>query len=271
MTQAEPRKSEGPGIDGKMTLLEVAVASLEDAIVAEASGAQRLELNAAMPLGGLTPSAGLVKAVLEAVETPVIAMVRPRPGGFTYDRETWRVCLREAEWLLETGVAGIACGPLLPDRTVDLSRSKELRRLVGDREWVFHRAFDLTPDWRVALETLIDSDCHRVLSSGQRRTALEGLTCLTEMQATYGHRIEILPGSGIRPESIAPLFSVGFRQFHGTFSRVTVDPGYADGPFRFSSEDDWRTVDQDAVRAARQTLEDLLAREEPGQDVRTSE
>jgi copper homeostasis protein len=53
-------------------LLEVAVASLEDALAAEAGGADRLELNAALALGGLTPSLGMVREVKDAVRLPVL-------------------------------------------------------------------------------------------------------------------------------------------------------------------------------------------------------
>jgi copper homeostasis protein CutC len=80
----------------RRVLLEVPVASLDDALTAHECGADRLELNTAFPLGGLTPSAGLIAAVAETVKLPLIVMVRPRPGGFCYSDSEFDVMLRDA-------------------------------------------------------------------------------------------------------------------------------------------------------------------------------
>ena len=65
----------------RRVLLEVAVACAEDALVAQDNGADRVELNAALALGGLTPSAGVLAETRQAVSLPISAMARPRPGA----------------------------------------------------------------------------------------------------------------------------------------------------------------------------------------------
>src|SRR5437868_2152877 len=89
-------------------LLEVRTASVDDALAAQGGGADRLELNSALMLGGLTPSLGTLVEVKRAVDLPVIAMIRPRPGGFCYGEADFRVLRRDVDLALEYGADGIA-------------------------------------------------------------------------------------------------------------------------------------------------------------------
>src|SRR5580765_3805211 len=91
-------------------LLEVAIASVEDALAAQSGGADRLELNAALALGGLTPSLGMLIEVKAAVRLPVMVMVRPRSGGFYYGEAEFTVMQRDADLALNRGADGIVFG-----------------------------------------------------------------------------------------------------------------------------------------------------------------
>src|SRR6516165_5711415 len=113
---------------GRRVLLEVAVASVEDALAAQAGGADRLELNAALALGGLTPSLGTLIEVKAAVALPVLVMVRPRPGGFAYGGADFRVMQRDAGLALRHGADGIVLGILTGDGRVDVDRCRRLLR-----------------------------------------------------------------------------------------------------------------------------------------------
>src|SRR5690242_10345346 len=103
-------------------IVEVCLTSAEEAIAAEHAGADRIELNSALALDGLTPSPGVVQSVLKATSLPVMAMVRPRPGGFCPSDADFAAMQFDAEWLCQAGVAGIVCGVLRPDRTIDEQR-----------------------------------------------------------------------------------------------------------------------------------------------------
>ncbi len=237
------------------TILEVCVGSLDDAILAERCGAQRLELNAALPLGGLTPSAGLLREVLAAVSIPVIAMVRPRPGGFCYSEADWRTMLAELRAILETQVAGVAVGVLTELRDIDTKRLQELAQLTAGRELVFHRAFDLTHHWPTALEQLIAAGVKRLLTSGQQSTALAGSTNLNRIMQSAGDRIEVIAAGGIAPDNLEALLeNVPLRQIHGSFSMPAVDPGYGLTSLRFAPNDQHRTLNPAAVRKMRALL-----------------
>ena len=64
--------------------VEVCVTSIASARMAEAAGADRLELCAELAVGGVTPAPGLLQAIREAVEIPVHVLIRPRSGDFVY-------------------------------------------------------------------------------------------------------------------------------------------------------------------------------------------
>src|SRR5215469_2089820 len=96
-------------------LLEVPVASVEDALAAQEGGADRLELNAALAVGGLTPSLGTLIEVKAAVALPVLVMIRPRPGGFCYADADFKVMQRDVDLALQNRADGIVLGILTAD------------------------------------------------------------------------------------------------------------------------------------------------------------
>ena len=136
-------------------LVEVCVDSLASALIAQQAGANRIELNLALQLDGLTPSAGLLRRVVSRLEIPVIAMARPRDGGFCYSADDWETLLTDADWLVRNGASGIAFGALSSDGSVDVQRCRQLRELVGEKELGFHKAFDKVTDPLQALEQLV--------------------------------------------------------------------------------------------------------------------
>ena len=100
-------------------LLEVPVASVEDALAAQEGGADRLELNAALSLGRLTPSLETLIEVKAAIALPVLVMIRPRPGGFAYSEADFKVMQRDVDLALQHGAGGIVFGILTADGKVD--------------------------------------------------------------------------------------------------------------------------------------------------------
>ena len=65
-------------------MIEICCGSYEDALAASRGGAERIELNCALALGGLTPSVGCLRLVKKNTALKVISMVRPRGAGFCY-------------------------------------------------------------------------------------------------------------------------------------------------------------------------------------------
>jgi copper homeostasis protein len=207
--------------------IEVAVASVQDAQAAQAGGANRLELCAALELGGLTPSLGTFLSIKQSVSMPIVAMLRPRAGGFNYCAADVDVMARDAELFLSHGAAGIVFGFLTPEHTLDRARIDRFVRLAGRTESVVHRAFDLTVDPFASLELLIDLGVSRVLTSGQERSAPEGAELIRRLIDRAAGRIQILPGGGITPENATSLIArTGASQLHGSFSHEHNDPAH---------------------------------------------
>ncbi len=250
--------------------LELCVDSSWGARVAALAGAARIELNSAIELGGLTPSIGLVEQARKRCECAakpceVIAMVRPRRGGFAYDIDWLNDMRQDIRRLIEAGVDGVALGVLTRDGTVDAGLCAELiepARAAG-RQVIFHRAFDLTPDPIAALDVLIELGFDRVLTSGGRATAMEGAGVIRSLIEHAEGRIEVLPGGGIRAHNVAELVSLtGCTQVHAALLHDRRDSsGKANPTLGFDSAvlkpDRFNATDSEMVEAMIAAIEAL--------------
>ena len=202
----QSRETQAPRV-----VLEVCVESVADAGAAAAGGADRLELNSALALDGLTPSIGLLTEVRRAVgrELPVITMARPRAGNFVYDDSEFRVMLRDVELLLENRADGVAFGILDRRGGVDVARCRRVMKLVTRHGavGVFHRAFDRVRRPLDSLEQLIQLGFRRVMTSGQQPTALLGAELIDKLVQRASGRIDVLPAGGIRPSNAAKILA----------------------------------------------------------------
>ena len=144
---------------------------LKIASLPKKQGAHRIELNSALFLGGLTPSLGTLKTVIDkGVTLPIICMVRPRGAGFCYTQEEFESMMLDAKLLLAAGASGLAFGFLKEDKTIDWNRTKQMIALCQQfhAESIFHKAFDIVPDVYEAIEGLIQLGCTRILTGGQQ-------------------------------------------------------------------------------------------------------
>lgn len=205
-------------------LLEICCGSIDDAIQAEVGGADRVELCSALFLGGLTPSLGTLQEAKRRVKIPVMMMVRPRGGGFCYTEAEMATMERDVEAAVANGADGVVFGILNSDGKIDVRRCTRIRKLIGDRQAVFHRAFDVTPDAFAALEQLVDLGITRVLTSGQKNSVPEGAELIRKLIERAGKRIEVLPGGGIAAYNMKYVVErTGCRQVHLTAWGTVTD------------------------------------------------
>jgi copper homeostasis protein len=248
-----------------MVRLEVIATSLDDCQAAQEGGADRIELCSALPLGGLTPSLGLLVAARKVIDREIMVMLRPRAGGFAYSAGDFAVMCADAEIYLGHGADGIVFGCLHRDGTVDRERTRRLVELAGGKQTVFHRAFDVTPDPVGALDTLMQLGVTRVLSSGQRPSALEGAANLAAWRAHANRSapggLQILPGGGISVDNVLDVLRLtGADQVHASLSGSVRDSSTAaNTAIRFGAaaippEDEVRITDGGLVAAMRRKL-----------------
>ena len=167
----------------KKILVEVCCGSADDVIEAYKAGADRVELNSNLFHGGLTPTIGSLLVAKRETGMKIMTMVRPREGGFCYTDTEFTVAVEDAGQLLKNGSDGLVFGFLREDGTVDARRTAILAEIAlsAGKEAVFHRAIDVVPDWKEALDVLIDLHITRVLTSGQEPDVFYGTDTVREM------------------------------------------------------------------------------------------
>lgn len=203
--------------------LEICANSATSCVEAQNGGAYRVELCAAIPEGGTTPSYGEIAVARESINIKLNVIIRPRGGDFLYSEIEHKAMLKDIEMSKQLGADGVVFGCLTAKGDVDMKRCKELMEAAGDMDVTFHRAFDKCRKPFKALEEIIELGCGRILTSGQQPKADQGLPLLKELVEKAGNRIIIMPGSGVTEDNIAHIASeTGAIEFHLS-ARVPVN------------------------------------------------
>ena len=186
--------------------IEICVEGTDGLIAAQNAGADRVELCASLIDGGLTPSLGVVREALRVGTIPFHVIIRPRGGDFLYSEVEFNAMLEDVKILRDMGnVAGVVIGCLTADGAIDQARTKALVDAARPMKVTCHRAFDMTADYRAAIEALIACGVDRVLTSGQRDTAIEGADILKDTMAIADGRIVIMACGELDADNIAQV------------------------------------------------------------------
>lgn len=201
-----------------MREIEVCVTSLHEAREAYLAGAKRIELCAALCIGGVTPSYGCIKTIREELpKLKINVLIRPRGGDFCYTAEEINVMLLDIEMCKSLGVNGVVIGALTKDGNIDHDTMKRLIAAAKGLRITFHRAFDCCNAPFEALEQIINLGCDRLLTSGQKHCVNEGKEMLRQLVEKAGDRIIIMPGCGVNVNNIAELEAhTKAKEFHST-------------------------------------------------------
>lgn len=189
----------------KKNQLEIACFNYESALLAQENGADRIELCENMKLGGTTPNYILAVKVREQLTIKMHVIIRPRGGDFVYSDEEIIEMKQDIKQFKKLKVDGFVFGILNEDGTVNVTRNEELVRLASPLPCTFHRAFDVVKDVQQSLEDVIECGFKSILTSGQGKTVIEGLSVLEKVQKLAKDRIIIMPGGGLRSTIINVL------------------------------------------------------------------
>ncbi len=236
-------------------LLEVCVDDPEGLAAARAGGADRLELCAALALGGLTPSPALV-AEAARTDMPALAMIRPRAGDFVWSAR--EVAAQEAEiaQLRAAGARGVVIGASLSDGRLDGATLARLLAAARGLDVTLHRAVDLAPDPEEAVALAVALGIPRILSSGGAATAAAGVDRLARMMRAADGRLVVMPGAGVSPETLPALAGLPLREVHASCSVPLPPPAPLLARFGFQPPGARRT-DAGRVAALRAALDTL--------------
>jgi copper homeostasis protein len=164
-----------------------------------------VELCASLLEGGLTPSLGVIREAQRVATIPFHVIIRPRGGDFLYSELEFQAMLEDIKAIRDLKIAGVVIGCLTADGRIDEIRTKALVEAARPMKVTCHRAFDMTADYREALEALIRCGVDRVLTSGQRDTALEGIDILKDTAALATGRIVIMACGALDESNIAQV------------------------------------------------------------------
>lgn len=197
--------------------LESCCTDVEQIRRAQEAGARRIELCEKLAVGGVTPSAELLKAAISVATVPVNVLVRPRGGDFVFSAAEADTMLRDIELCREAGAAAVVIGALDSRGDVDMPLMRRLCDAASGMSVTFHRAFDVCADPIAAFEDVLALGCDRLLTSGHESDAFKGRFFIAELVERAAGRIIVMPGCGVRRSNIARIAAdTGAVEFHAS-------------------------------------------------------
>ena len=202
---------------------EACIENLKEALIAQESGADRVELCNNLAIGGVTPSYGTIKFCRQNLKIPLMTMIRPRGGDFVYNDLEFEIMKEDIQVCKQLGSDGIVFGILTADNKVDVGRTRQLVELARPMKVTFDKVFDEVENPFEGMEKLIECGVDRVLSSGTKATAEEGKDILNELINKANGSIKIIVAGRVVKENLFELSQqISTDEFHGR--RIVFNP-----------------------------------------------
>lgn len=182
--------------------LEIAVTSLEDAMNAQAGGADSIEISHDLSVGGLTPDADLVRAICDAVQIEVNVIVRPHARDFCYTPDEIDLILEQTRALASMPIQGIVFGALDAQGRVNIPLIRKVVEAAAPLPVTLHRALDESANPEESLQALTGI-VPRVLTSGPAPNAWEGRHALRQWVSAFGQRFRFVASGGLKMDQLA--------------------------------------------------------------------
>lgn len=234
--------------------LEIAAFTLQGAIEAAQAGADRIELCDNPSDGGTTPSHGMLVVAQKLIPIPIFPIIRPRGGHFVYSQHEIQTIQEDVQRCKDLKYKGIAIGFLNPDGSIPTTILNKIVQLAYPMEITFHRAFDRCKEPHRALEQIIDSGCHRILTSGQHPTVEQGKHNIKKAIEQANNRIIIMPGSGLNSNNVEEIATyTQATEFH-TAARKQIYNTALFSPPTMNETTSYITVNSDEIQKIKQIL-----------------
>ncbi len=195
---------------------EVCVESFDEAVRAIEAGATRIELCENLSVGGTTPSYGTIRKCKEKLNVPVMVMIRPRGGNFTYTADEFDIMKDDILKCRELKADGIVLGLLNELGEIDEIRTRQLVRIAGNMQVTFHKAIDVAKDILDCVEILKKTGVKRILSSGGEKTASDGQDILNKMIKLAAPDMTVIVAGKVTWENFAEISErIPSAEYHG--------------------------------------------------------
>ena len=199
-----------------MATFEACVGNYKEAVLAAKRGANRIELCDNLMEDGTTPSYGTIKKTLEKLDIPVMVIIRPCGGDFSYTKDELEIMKYDVQMCKDLGASGVVIGAV-KDSKVDENIIRELVSIAKPMTITFHMAFDEIEDKYSALDQLIDLGIDRVLTKGGNENAMANKDSLRDLVKYANSRISIMPGKGVNKENRDFILEyTGAYEIHGS-------------------------------------------------------
>jgi len=204
---------------------EACVESFEEALLAEQRGADRIELCSDLANDGLTPPPDLIQKTCSTLKIPVMVMIRPRAGNFIHTGEELNQMKKAIDLAKPAGAAGVVFGLLTAENTIDVEKTRMLAAYAHPLPVTFHKAIDELKNPAEGVKVLQKiSGIKRILTSGGKPTAMEGLKTLKKMLETAAENPIIMVAGKVTDNNVEELQQLtGAVEFHGR--RIVGNPG----------------------------------------------
>ncbi len=244
--------------------LEIAVDSLQGALIAQSGGADRVELCSHLPCGGLTPGAGLLELVCDQLNIPVHVLIRPRPGNFCYnDHEVATMC-QSILLAQKAGAMGVVIGCVDEKGQLQQTHLKRMMEAATNSRLTFHRVFDLMPNPLETIDQLIQMHFDLLLTSGQAPSADHGKTLIKHLIDHAGTDLRIMPGAGVNSENIVSICkSTRCQDIHSSAKVLAEDSTILNDDLGITGDEPLYETGLENVRRMRAALDQAFKSIEP--------
>ncbi len=200
-----------------MIIKEACVETLEEAILAEKQGANRIELCSDLANDGLTPSFELMQKACSVLQIPVMVMIRPRAGNFIYSEEEIIRMKSDIDLAKKCGAFGVVLGLLTSENKIDKKNTRLLAEYAQPLPVTFHKAIDIVEDPVEGVMALKKIEgIARILTSGGKSTAREGAITLLEMIKVANDKITIVVAGKVTDKNLEIIAGrIDAKEFHG--------------------------------------------------------
>lgn len=194
--------------------LEACVVSLAQALHAQQSGADRIEICSRLETGGMTPDINLVADLYSKLSIPIRVMIRETASGFEADEFVLKRMLQSIDELKKIPIDGFVIGVMKNNR-VDQEAMKQIFKHCFPLPITFHKALDESN--QVFKDVLWLNEFRAIdtiLTSGGAINAGDGEEKILAMKSIFNG--EIMAGGKIMPDQLGSLHEhLGLNWYHG--------------------------------------------------------